>query len=435
MKREHRHLSERLNVLESALANQDKRITIIENNDGSVQDARITDISNQVRSLQESDIAERLAGLAGELRETRQQTERTRDKLRDVEKAARKHSSAACDKDSAVQERFVELEHHLSLLRAGFQAFERRLELMAHDEVHAATEKMDASNKQHCARFEALEEQLRQFKQAQDELRALHADSNHAVRDSATISKPTNPSQQPSGRSKKNTPRSIVPPLPQVPASRPAQEKKTRLEKEIAQLIHGDGALTNAPLLFESQFQASPPGNKKRKLHDETMPVPQRETRSQAKRLKKAPPAVDAVETVEQTKSTIKAATRTTRRPQKPATARNVRTAGQQKSPEAALPLASELPSLLPSSSTSSIQADSQLASHRSRNPTVPSRPEKNIEPTDRATVSAKTSAPAKEPPKQKEHDDQRVPQRRRRIEQDDSMEEFLAQCRAAAAI
>ncbi|KAM0722544.1 hypothetical protein Q7P37_001985 [Cladosporium fusiforme] len=430
MKREHRYLSDRLSTLEATLTKQDTRIAATENSDSSAQDARITEISNQVRSLQETDVAERLAGLASELRETRQQTERTRDKLRDFEKTSKKDTSAAGERDSAVQERITELEHNLSLVREVLQGCEKRFELTAHKEI---TERLDEADKKHGTRFEGVDEQLRRLEKKQDELRTLLAEVGHKTHSPATISNPIHPPQQSPACTKKSTLRSAILPPPSLPISKQTQNKKRKLDREIAQLIHGDGSLTNAPLLFESQIQA-PFADKKQRKALETVPHPQRETRSQAKRLREEPLVADVVNSIEQptARRDAKATAKTTHRPQKTVIVRKLRETQHRRSSETASPPVPKLPLPLSSPSNDDIVVESPVASPYPSTPTdLPSTRKDKKKKADIRAAKGKAPSPVRESAKQVEQINQRPLQRRRRIEQDDSTEEFLAKCRA----
>lgn len=423
MKREHRYLQERLHTLESTFTKQDKRIAAAENNDGSTQDARITEISNQVRTLQESDVTEQIAGLAGELRDTRQQVERMRDKLRGAEKKSKEDSSVASDKDIAVQERLSEIELHLGRVQVDLQRLEKGFELTALENMRVNAEKFEEANKQHSARFENLEEQLHQLTHSQVELRSLLAEHNQRSQNSKLHPQFIISTQVASRHTRKSDQNPTLPPVPSFDQTK----RKNHMEKEIDQLLCGDGSLTNAPLLFERVLHASPSANNKRKFSG-------RKTRSQAKRLKETQPIKDKIERgkIPTGNRAAEATTNAAIRSQKSPATRSTRVTKRQKPHETIISPFPNAP--LPSSSSGSrnTQVAPRPTSHRPPTPKTPTLRGRDKHNVNGKVVNTKALSPQREPPKQNARDDQRPPQRRRRIEQDDNMEEFLAKCREA---
>lgn len=459
IKREHRFLAQRINTLETALEEQNKRNSAAETNDGAAQDARITELSTEVKALQDSDLTERIAGLAGELRETRQQSERTRKKLRDLEKTSKNEAGAANERETALQGRIAELEHQMELNRGCIRSFEARFELMMQDEVRPAVSRVDQMKSEHCARFGKLEEQLSRLKQTQDELRTLNMKSLQDAHYYASTSSP-NPSQWASRGAGESTAQaamvSTLPPpsrradesaaqvsipslsslLPPPPPPRPGRaQKKKKMDKEIAQLMCGEGFLTNAPFVFESQGETSPPRNRKRKAVAETAQFSPRATRSQAKRLKQTPPVKPAPTQLEQPTAIpkAKATAKTSHRSQKSATIRGNKAKKQPDVVQTAFSPSRRIPLLLPSSAHDDFDVQDQIVSHHSPSPTNLPVSGTGKQKIAKEKVDAKGPTPTTEPRTQIEQVDQRPPQRRRRIEQDDSMEEFLAKCRAVS--
>lgn len=461
IKREHRFLAQRIDALEAALWEQNKRISTAETNSGAAQATRITELSKELKTLRDSDITEQIAGLAGELRDTRQQSERAREKLRDLKKTSKNDASAATERENALQARIAELEHQMSVNRVGVQSFERRFVLTMQDEIRPAMARVDETKTQHCARIGKLEEQLSRLKQTQDELRTLNMKRLQDAHYYASTSSP-NPSQWASRGAGESTAQSAMvstlpppsrradesaaqgsvpslsplPPLPPPPRPGRAHQKKKNMDKEVAQLICGEESLTNAPFVFETQGEASPPRDRKRKTVEETVQFSPRATRSQAKRLKQAPPVEGPTTQLEQPTPIpkTKATAKTSRRPQKSTTLRGNKAKKQPNLPQAALSPIRRLPLPL-SSSVDANESDvqPQPVLNHSPSPTILPPPSKDKRKTGAGTVHGKAKTPSKEHPQQNEQVDQPPPQRRRRIEQDDSMEEFLAKCRAVS--
>jgi hypothetical protein len=199
-------------------------------------------------------------------------------------------------------------------------------------------------------------------------------------------------------------------------------KRKRGFDKEISQLIHGDGSLTNAPIIVESQEPGvATRGSKRLKVEA----VEGRSLRSgftqqvvPISNISKEPAVTRAKALVQPAVSVVtgrKTAAKTAaKRPaSKLATTATQERKGKAKSKKAPAPKK-------PMPSTSS---EVQVAHSR-----TPSASEQS--PLRRIlAASALPVMPSKNTFKQQ---DQRPKQRRRRIEQDDSMEEFLAKCEAA---
>ena len=458
--REHGALSKRLKALENTTTQQQERFSANEQSARSAYDQRLDALARQLQSLQESEVTEQVAGLASELRVTRQQVDQARDKVKGIESASKEMDGKIQENERVVHAQFGGLESTLAQVQRALLGFEGRLQLAAERGARVAAEGLEETRHRHDEEIAGLSERLRGLQDAQHELRAL---VEGVVRDGHKAP-PTTPAlaQTMTAPSNTNTTTaSYTTHLPNLQHAKPAIDetakaplntttashatttipdsqptkaktkqakpptKAKRFEKEIASLIYGEGSLTNAPDIMQSQQpqETSKGGSKKRKAPVDEEPLlhsvfTQRETRSQAKKVKEEPLATRAKAPVKPPKQTAvkaktvvkKGATRqaanttTTTRVVKKEPGRNLRRA---RSPMPERPL--------PRSSSDEIQVVISQGVVASPTPTP-------LPLASRGKGKWKEKAVIKR---------EQQPQRRR-IKQDDSMEEFLAKIRAS---
>ena len=453
--REHGALSKRLKALENTTNQQQERISADEQSARSAYDQRLDALTRQLQTLQESEVTEQVAGLASELRTTRQQVDQARDKVKSIDSASKDMDGKIQENGRVVQARFGGLESTLAQVQRALLGFEGQLQLAAQHGARIATEGLEETRQRHGDEISELSERLRSLQEAQHELRALVegvvrdgpkapaiapalAQTTTVPLDIAAASHTTTlPTSE--HRTSAFDQTTTAPPNPTtafqattIPNLKPAKAKQAkppvkakRFEKEIASLIYGEGSLTNAPDIMQSQLPLEPSkaGSKKRKAPVDEGPLlrsgfTQRETRSQAKKVKEDPlatrakaPAKPAKQAAVKAKPVSKkgvtrqaATTTTTTTRVKRELGRNLRRA---RSPTPERPL--------PRSSSDEIQVAVSQEVVASPTPTP-------LLLASRGKGKGKEKVVVKREPQ---------PQRRR-IKQDDSMEEFLAKCRAS---
>jgi predicted nucleic acid-binding Zn-ribbon protein len=478
--REHGALSKRLKALESTTTQHQERMTADEQNARVAYDQRLNALARQLQTLQESEVTEQVAGLAGELRATRQQVEQARDKVKSIESANKEIDGKLQEREHVLHARFGSLESTLAQVQRSLLGFESRIELAAQHGARVAEEGLKESRQRHGEEIVGLSERLGGLQDAQNGLRALvegvvrdryqapivapaldqsttaplntaaasyipavpdpqHGTSalnetiaapssastaSHIITMSSPRRQKTALDQMTSAAPSSSTASHIiVKPNPKPAKAKPAR----RFSREIASLINGEGTLTNAPDILSSQLppESSKGGGKKRKAPADEGPLlratfTQRETRSQVKKIKEEPlatrakaPTKDPKQAASQVKPVGKKGT--TRQ------AANINTAGVRKEPgrnlRRARVITPELPLQLPSSDQIQYETSQQLVD----SPT----------PTPR-TLAARGKGKGKDKVVVKREEKPKQQQPRRRIKQDDSMEEFLAKCRAS---
>lgn len=282
--REHRALAKRLTVVETSTTQQQERITASEQNAHSDQHGRVDALIERVRKLEDADLSEQVAGLAGELRVTRQQLEQARDKLKAIEKANKEADSKSKDKERAVQVRLGEVASVVAQTQNAVHALDGRLEIAVAAAERAATDGLAAFSKRYEEQFGTLNGQLRSLERVQGDLRALIANDRcdqivapvissstgpevpHITEQVTTLSlpshtqgrtkhariEPTSISQSPVQEKRgpnmpaPQRPSNIMPPFAKTPATAAQKlitsskrKRKRGFEKEISQLIHG----------------------------------------------------------------------------------------------------------------------------------------------------------------------------------------------------
>lgn len=475
--REHRALAKRLTAVEASTSRQNDRITASEQNAHPAQQERVDVLTVRLRELEDSDTNEQVAGLASELRGTRQQLEQVRDKIKLVEKAQKEAVSTSKGRDQTFQDKLGELSNVVAQLQRFAEHSENRFKHLTDHGARAAADGQKASSERHENQIKRLGEQLGGLERAQGYLRALienvRQDDRVAPAVTSTRSKARKDIQNDVTLATSNeTPGESGPPQsePQAVSKRPAQERdaldlpasrrldnitapdletpalpvarvepkkptgpmkrKRGFEKEITQLIHGDGSLTNAPIILESQSL----GNTTR--GDKRLKVEPKEGRSLRSALNKAD-TQSRVKNVKQEPSTAR--TKAAMQPKKTlvtgskeATKNATKTTKASQAPKAAV-TRSNAPKVCHNATETPL----------SRRPLQPSSPsEIQVAYSRGPSALEEAPAPASPPMPVKEESDprekrslrtQKQPQqRRRRIEQDDSMEEFLAKCEAA---
>jgi hypothetical protein len=444
--REHRALSKRLTAVEATAAKHQDKVTASE---------------------------QQVAGLAGELRGTRQQLEQVRDKVKLVEKASKDAVGKSEDRDEELQGQLGELSSSVVQLQRRVGHSESRLQRLTDNGVHAAADGLQVSSERHEDQIKRLSEELRGLERAQGQLRGLieNAVRDHRVAPAMVAPTRSKTAKNASRDTALSTSRRAVggngqprdgphpildgPEIEQeildspasqlpnktmspdaetsaLPVARAAQKKpsgttkRKRFEKEISQLMYGDGSLTNAPIILESQdLGANTRGSKKLKVdmfegRSLRSAFTKPESQSKLTKIKEKPARVQAKAPALPRKALVtasKTATKTADTQRAPKTAAP-KTRGRKAAPEPTKTLSTKQPP--PPSYSSEIQvAYSQASSASEEEPvaTSPSLPMK------------KENGHSK---RQKQLPQQQPKKARRYIVQDDSMEEFLAKCEAA---
>lgn len=469
--REHRALAKRLTAVETSTAHQQERITASEQNAHADQHERVDAFTERLRKLEDADVSEQVAGLASELRVTRQQLEHACDKVKLIEKANKETDSKNKDGERAVQVRMGEFASVVVQTQNAVHALEGRLGLAVDAAGHAATDGVAALSERHDEQIKGLSEQLRSLERVQSDLRALfegdrrestvvipivsspkgleapltteqqdttlsvpshtqgrtnHAQSQpQAVCESPVQGKMATDMTAPQRSSKTMPPLAKTPGLAVQKSNTASKGKRKRgFEKEISQLIHGDGSLTNAPILLENQEPGTTTRGSKRFKAEA---VEGRSLRSGPNpvvpaNITKKQPAVTRAKALAQPDDNVVAGRKTAARTAakrsapKPATAATQERKGKAKSTKTPAP---KKPLM---STFSEVQVAHSRTPSASKRPALPN----TLESLPLPLISEKNTG---------KQNEKRPQQRRRRIEQDDSMEEFLAKCEAAAEI
>lgn len=455
--REHGALSKRLKALENTTTQQQQRNSADEQSARSAYDQRLDALTRQLQTLQGSEVTEQVAGLAGELRATRQQVDQARDKVKSIESASKEIDGKIQENERVVHARFGGLESTLAQVQRALLGFEGRLQLTAQHGARIATEGLEEARLRHDDEISELSERLRSLQEAQHEIRALVEGVARESRRAPAVAPAIAPAVAATLDKTITVPPNIavaslmpnaqyempaldettkVPPstatashITTIPNPKPAKAKQAkppakakRFEKEIASLIYGEGSLTNAPDIMQSQLSLDiiKGGGKKRKAPVDEAPLlrsvfTQRETRSQAKKIKEEPLATRAKAPAKPPKqAAVKA-----KPVAKKAVTRQAATATK---------------------TTTRVKKEPGRYSRRARSPT-PERPllRSSSDEIQVAVSQEVVASPTPTPlPRGKGKGKEKVvvkreqqPQRRR-IKQDDSMEEFLAKCRAS---
>jgi archaellum component FlaC len=471
--REHRALSKRLTAVEATAAKHQDKVTASEQKLHAAQHERVDALAERLRKLEDSDISEQVAGLASELRGSRQQLEQVRDKVKLVEKASKAAVGKSEDRDEALQNQLGELSSSVVQLQRRVGHSESRLQRLTDDGVHAAADGLQMSSERHEDQIKKLSEELRGLERAQGQLRGLIENAVQDYRVAPAVPAPTRSktvenARKDVGHSMSNRvvgsngqPRDgphpildghgpeqevVEPPASQLPSktmspdaetsalpvTRAAQKepsgttKRKRFEKEISQLMYGDGSLTYAPIILESQdLGATTRGGKKLKVdvfegRSLRSAFTKPESQSELTKIKEEPARVRAKAPALPRKALVtasKTATRTANTQRAPKIAA-AKTRGRKAAPELTKTLSTKQPLRL-SRSSEILVAYSQASSASEKEPvaTSPSLPMK------------KENGHSK---RQKQLPQQQPKKARRCIVQDDSMEEFLAKCEAA---
>ena len=457
--REHRALSKRLAAVETSTSNQQERITASEHTAQSHQHERFDALTERLRKLEDADVSEQIAGLASELRTTRQQLEQARDKVKVIEKANKDVESKNQEKERDVQIRIGEFADVVAQTQNALHALEGRLGLAVDAAGRTAADGLATFGGRYEEQIGGLSEQLRRLERVQAELRALVESDRRdritatvlpvpTVREEPKITEKRATRSKPSHTHARNEQRRIDPqgilespeqeqtdidvPVPQRPTNitpatakittfagpkkppAPSYVKRKRgLEKEISQLIFGHGSLTNAPVILEDEeVGATTRGSKRLKAQAEE---------GTSLRLGVADPSVPTKDIKKEPVTRAKALSRSTKTAvdgkEKLAKTVTTKTKGRKAAAKPRKTAVAKKPLL-------STSIEVQVAS--SRTPSASEQP--HIPPN-----LAGPPLPVKSEKNTSKQNEQRPQQRRRRIEQDDSMEEFLAKCEAAA--
>lgn len=291
------HLHQRLKALDDKVSKQQDRAADSEKESRTAHIAHLDELTRQITTLKDGDATERIAGLTVELRETRQLHEQLRDEVKHSEKARKDAESKAKKSQAAVEGRLEQLERVVAKIQKTQQGFEARIQEATERAAQFPTRELEESCSRHDDQIKAVSEQLRRLQIAQTDLQALFERDRGEDRNTPIVPVPSIPSVS-ERTSKKVFKPTTVPAKP--PTKEQEQEKSSTrkgkgkaFEKEIAQLIHGDGSLTNAPAILESQQPNAPTtcGQKRRAAEPDDEPLKrfaytQRETRSQFKKIK-----------------------------------------------------------------------------------------------------------------------------------------------------
>jgi hypothetical protein len=466
--REHRALSKRLTAVETSTSKQKERLTVAEQSVHSDQHERVDALTQRLRKLEDAEVTEQVAGLASELRTTRQQLGQACDKMKVIEKASKEFDSKASDKGRDVQDKLGEFASVVAQTQNAVHSLEGRLEIAVDSAGRFATKAVTASSERYEQQIGALSEEIRSLEQAHGDLRAsiesdrrdrvvapvfsvsTHPKAPEIAETGTTLSMPSHNSdrieQMRSGKQAickspaqeqtaidvpvQQHSSNIIAPAAQTLGS--AEEKKPSVSgkskrkrgftKEITQLIHGDGSLTNAPQNLDSQEPGlTTRGNKRLKAGAtegrslrSALPKPG----LPANKIKEEPTATRAKAKAQPAKAAATAshsvAKITTARPApKSTTTKNKGRKGRTKPKEAPVPR-----NPLPTSEEIQVFHTPSMSRLPPVAPTLAGSPL-------RLKLERNTAI----------QQEQRRQQRRRRIQQDDSMEEFLAKCEAATEI
>ena len=458
--RENGALSKRLKALENSTTQQQDRIAASEQERHSAHKERFDALAKQLQSLQESDVTEQVAGLASELRATRQQADQVCDKVKNIETASKEADGINQERERAVHGRFGDMESTVAQVQRTLLGFEGRLQqLAAQHGAHVAVERLEQMRQQHADEISGLKGRLRSLQDAHHELRALVegvvrdcrrapviapaigqastaalnvAAASHATAmpksqcvDTALAQTTTAPLKTTAASHTTIIPDSRPAKAPQ--AKQPARTK--RYKKEIASLKNGEGSLTNAPDIMLSQLplESTETAGKKRKAPADEGPLlrsafPQRETRSQVKKIKEEPLVTRAkapvVKPSRQTASKVKPTGKTG------ATHQAANSTTQVKKEPGRNPRRARGPTNTPDISPPQLSSDRVVVADVVDSPTLlplaaRGKGKGNGEGNGKGKTGVKLEQQPQEP-------------RRRRIKQDDSMEEFLAKARAS---
>lgn len=421
LKRQLFDFSQRLKTVDAQLAKQQNHHSSNEKSTLAEHEERLDAVEKRIRALEDGDTTERIAGLAGELRDTRQDVKKLRDKESLLEETNKAIESKAKEGNEAVSGSFEELGGKLRMIERGF---ETHLQHATERVSRLASEALRESSGRHDGHTKALSEQLLRLEREQTALRTLVENMRDSLHEFPAV--PSTIAQTTTAPTT-TAPAAIVPSAPETvskratkpstaaapPPSEPKQkrppvkkEKANGLSREVAQLIYGDGSLTNAPAIMESQHLTVPTsrGGNKRKLDAEEeasthFAFAQRETRSQVKRIKEDPNA-----------SKLSAGA-------KPVEA--TKTATSRRAPKQAL------------QATKISKASSKVTKATTQ------KRRKALASSDEIEVARSWESPVLRPSLDQtapERSENRPSSRRRRIQQDDTEEEFLAKCLAIKA-
>lgn len=464
--RENQVLSKRLKAIETTTAKQQEQITNSEQNADLVQQKSLDSLIERLDKLEHGELNAQVAVLTSQLQSTQCQLEQMQGKVKHFGKANGTAESKSKEKDRDIERRLEDLTSALTRTENVVHGFETRLELATDREVRSTVEILELSIERNEHQLNDLSERVCSLQQTQVQLQVLLKDAGKHDRSNLTLpvpaqlnatrdtrkaasvlpsnSDPTNDERvqdtstalSASGQEPRTLPslgiqrqNAIVTTLTKKPglsATKADQEKplsatksKRGFSKELTQLLHGDGSLTNATPIPQGQAAGPITRASKRPKIDTGQGAP-RQTRSKmqktqvepvATKTKAVPPTAAAAAHTTAKKLSLTAAATTVHKAAKTGVSkekgRNQKST-QKKPPSAKQPL------LLSSSGEIQVSA-------------LPPAPafEQHAAPV-RSPLSSK--------PKKDSNDqhEQRQPQRRRRIQQDDSMEEFLAKCQVA---
>lgn len=464
--RENQILSKRLKAIETTTAKQQEQITNSEQNADLVQQKRLDSLIERLDKLEHGELNAQVAVLTSQLQSTQCRLEQMQGQLNLLDKANGTAESKSKEKNRDIERRLEDLTSALSRTENVVHGFEDRLELATDHEVRSTVETLELSIERNEHQLKDLSEKVCSLQQTQVQLQVLLEDAEKNDRSNSTLpvpakvnamrdarkaagvlpsnSDPTNdervqdtstalstsgqePRTLPSlGIQRQNDTATTLTKKPGLSATNADQEKplmatkrKRGFSKELTQLLHGDGSLTNATPIPQGQAAGPITRASKRPKIDPGQGAP-RQTRSKMQRTQVEPvvtktkavaPTAAAAARSNAKKVSLIAAATTVHKAAKTGVSKEK---GRNPKPTQKKPPSAKQP--LPLSSSGEIQVSASPPAPASEQHAAPVR-------------SPLSSKPKKDCNEQHE---QRQPQRRRRIQQDDSMEEFLAKCQAA---
>ena len=464
--RENQVLSKRLKAIETTTAKQQEQITSNEQNADLAQQKRLDLLIKRLDKLEHSDLNAQIAGLTSQFQSTQRQLEQMQGKVKHIDKANGTAESKSEEKNRDIERRLEELTSALARTENVVHVFGNRLELATDHEVRSTVEILELSIERNEHQLKDLSGKVCNLQQTQVQLQVLLEDAGLNNRFDSTLPVPaqlngvretrkaadvlpsssipandehvreTSTTLSASGRKprilhspvvqRNNDTATTLTTKPGLPATKTGQEKPLRaakrkrgFSKELTQLLHGDGSLTNATPIPQGNVDGPITRASKKPKIESVQGFP-RESRSKMQKTQvnsaltkaraAAPTAAAAASSALKPASTATIAATAVHKAAKTGVSQRK---GRNQNPKQRKQTVAKQPLLHSSSS------EIQVAMHRF------------------SPASKQHAAPMRSPLPPKPNDcngkhEQQQPPRRRRIQQDDSMEEFLAKCQAA---
>lgn len=438
--RENQVLSKRLKAVETTTAKHQEQITDSQQNVDNAQQKRLDALTERLNKLEHSDVNAQIAGLTSQVQSTQGQLKQMQGKVEHMDKANGSAESKSKEQHRGIERRLEELTSALTRTEHVVHGFENRLELATDHEVRSSVEILELSIERNEHQLKDLGEQVRILQQVQGQLQVLFEDArqNHrsdsilpvpaqlnAVSDTRKAAAVLPGINYSPGVQRQNDTVTTFTTKPDFPAARIDQGKPLRptkrkrgFSKELTQLLHGDGSLTNATPIPQGQVDG-PITRASKKPKIESVQGASRASRSKRQKTQvetavtKAKAAVSTAAAAASTTAKTASTTAPVTAIRKVAKTGVPKTNGRKRNPKQRKPTIAKQPLL--QSSSSEIQVATRRFSPASKQHAAPMRSPLPSKPND-----------------YNEKPEQHQPPRRRRIQQDDSMEEFLAKCQAA---